>query len=63
MTDVGGTDIVHQVEGMRWCQFVTKPRNRANVSIVREFYASMIPNDFLKGKSMLVRDVDVFIHP
>lgn len=63
LEDVGGTDIVRQVEGMGWRQFVTKPRNRANVSIVREFYASMIPDEFLEGKSVRVRDVDVFIRP
>jgi hypothetical protein len=63
LEDVAGTDIVRQVEGMGWRQYVTKPRDRANVSIVREFYASMIPDEFLEGKSVKVRDVDVFIRP
>ena len=63
LNDVGGTDIVRQVEGMGWRQFVTKPRERANVSIVREFYAGMIPSEFLEGRSVKVRDVDVFVRP
>ncbi|KAI9170441.1 hypothetical protein LWI28_028066 [Acer negundo] len=61
LNDVNGSDIVRQVEGMGWHQFVTKPRESANLNIVRGFYASMIPNEFLEKKSVKVRDVDVFI--
>ena len=63
LDDVGGTDIVRQVDGMGWRQFVTTPRSRANVSIVREFYASMIHGEFVTGRSVKVRDVDVFVRP
>ena len=63
MDDVGGTDIVRQVDGMGWRQFVTTPRSRANVSIMREFYASMINGEFVAGRSVKVRDVDVFVRP
>ncbi|KAK3189511.1 hypothetical protein Dsin_029072, partial [Dipteronia sinensis] len=38
-------------------------RNTANMSLVREFYASMICEEYLKEKSVNVRGVDVFVHP
>ncbi|KAI9169548.1 hypothetical protein LWI28_013921 [Acer negundo] len=61
LKDVGGWDIRRQVDGMGWNKFITKPRGSANVSIVRDFYASMIYSEFLKGRSVRVREVDVFI--
>ncbi|KAK1566964.1 hypothetical protein Q3G72_006680 [Acer saccharum] len=58
LTELRNTDVSRTVVQRQWTEYVAHPPN-ANADIVREFYASMVPDVFCMGGSVRVRGVDV----
>ena len=58
LADLMDTSLPNIVADRGWERFVQHP-NVANVTLVRDFYASMVPKTFYTGGSVLVRGFEV----
>ncbi|KAK2647473.1 hypothetical protein Ddye_014962 [Dipteronia dyeriana] len=62
LVELKDTPIPTTVTQRGWRNFVSVPAD-ANVSLVKEFYASIIPEAVKEGRPVLVRDILVMINP